>query len=159
MNDNDANEDIELTNYNMYRDDRKYNHAGGVALYIHERFISRPTLTIQSEKFENLCRDLITSEGKIRVCVIYRPGSTPVSWFDDLQILFDQICDCNYPLYLTGDTNVDLLPTSTDPYKQRLLRLAESYGFRQVIDKPTRITLNSKTLIDLLFIRRYSITN
>ena len=154
LNANIPNKDVDIPHYNLYRDDRQYNHAGGAALYIHEKFISTPVAIPHSNLFEALCRDLNCQTGKLRVCCLYRPGSSPVAWFDDFHSLLDVICDCDCPIYVTADLNVDLLPDADDQHsKLRLLRLAESFSLRQIITKPTRVTPNSKSLIDVIFVR------
>ena len=55
---------------------------------------------------------------------------------------------------LLGDFNVNFLATKNDAtraLKRKLLSLTSMYNLEQLIDKPTRITENSSTLIDLLF--------
>lgn len=48
-----------------------------------------------------------------------------------------------------GDFNTDLM---TDTFYAKKLKTEMAYlGMKQYIDKPTRITINSKTMIDLVF--------
>ena len=55
---------------------------------------------------------------------------------------------------LLGDFNVNFLATKNDgsrALKRKLLSFTSMFNLEQLIDKPTRITENSSTLIDLLF--------
>ena len=55
---------------------------------------------------------------------------------------------------LLGDFNVNFLATknyASRALKRKLLSFTSMYNLEQLIDKPTRITENSSTLIDLLF--------
>ena len=55
---------------------------------------------------------------------------------------------------LLGDFNVNFLAKKNDAsraLKRKLLSFTSMYNLEQLIDKPTRITENSSTLIDLLF--------
>lgn len=52
---------------------------------------------------------------------------------------------------ICGDFNIDLMKRST--YSERIIRIIESLGMKQLVMSPTRITKASRTLID------YVITN
>ena len=52
---------------------------------------------------------------------------------------------------LTGDFNVNMLDPDSLDFKKLNDSLIEPFNFKQIINKPTRITEKSKTLIDLLF--------
>ena len=47
-----------------------------------------------------------------------------------------------------GDYNINWLDKKT---KQKLKTMMLKYNFQQMVNLPTRITRNSKTLIDLIF--------
>lgn len=51
---------------------------------------------------------------------------------------------------LSGDLNIDLLGDSVP--KSRLLNDSNSLGIVQLIKDPTRVTLNSATLLDPVFV-------
>ena len=58
-------------------------------------------------------------------------------------------------ILLLGDFNVNFLAKRNDssrPLKRKLLDLTSTYNLEQIIDKPTRTTETSNTLIDLLFV-------
>ena len=54
-------------------------------------------------------------------------------------------------LYICGDFNIDLLKHSVHGKTQQFIDNLYALGFSPLIDKPTRITLNTSTLIDNVF--------
>ncbi|KAG1655444.1 hypothetical protein GQR58_024538 [Nymphon striatum] len=55
-------------------------------------------------------------------------------------------------LILCGDFNIDHMPNKSSYIRTNLETCCNSHGLSQVINKPTRITTTSKTLIDLVFV-------
>ena len=85
--------------------------------------------------------------------VIYRPPNT------DFDVFYDNFIDIlakinleKRPTYLLGDFNIDLLKYDKDPKTQKFLNLLLSNGFYLRIDRPTRITESTATLIDHIFV-------
>ena len=56
----------------------------------------------------------------------------------------------NKDLVITGDFNCDLLSTNKDTHTTKLTDLLDINQLQQHIQIPTRTTLNTKTLIDLM---------
>ena len=54
-------------------------------------------------------------------------------------------------IILAGDFNIDLIKHDSDEKSQNLIDVTASYGFAQVISRPTRITDHSATLIDHVY--------
>ena len=61
----------------------------------------------------------------------------------------------NTNCYLMGDYNVNLLNCESHPQTNEFIDLMYSFSFHPLIDKPTRITSHSSTLIDNIFINRF----
>ena len=57
----------------------------------------------------------------------------------------------NLEVILLGDLNCDVSSKNPSAYTKRLLEFAENYHLTQLIDKPTRVTRSSSTIIDLVF--------
>jgi hypothetical protein len=55
----------------------------------------------------------------------------------------------NLEYYLLGDLNVDFMSTSESSNRQKVEEILDIYEIEQLINKPTRITATSSTLIDL----------
>ena len=102
---------------------------------------------------------LKSSINKIRILLfglIYRPPGNPLDTFlDDLDAYIYILLTENKHIYLMGDFNIDLLST-TQTHGQRLKNLLYTYALHPHIDKPTRITNTSSTLIDNIFSNNFS---
>lgn len=85
------------------------------------------------------------------IALFYRP---PSSGHEPLDSLFSTLCNifllssCNF--YLIGDFNIDFFISNT-PLYHKLLSVASSFNLTQVVSEPTRVTVTSSTLIDLIF--------
>src|SRR5688572_28411139 len=81
--------------------------------------------------------------------VVYRPPNGDLAKFN---IAFDKLLKMldeeKKPCYILGDFNINLLNTDTHLETQNFLNILLAYGFYPLIDKPTRITQRSTSLID-----------
>lgn len=82
----------------------------------------------------------------------YRSPSADFARFMfSLETILSRLHSVKNSLILTGDFNVDLL---SDPKeKEQLVSLLSTYGLSQVVKEPTRVTVNSSTLIDHVYIK------
>jgi hypothetical protein len=67
---------------------------------------------------------------------------------DLLSNLCSDLSDYKNPMHLVGDFNLDALQYNSNHHVTDYINLLFSYGLLQIITKPTRVTLNSATLID-----------
>jgi len=72
--------------------------------------------------------------------------------------LLNKLTDCNTPLLLLGDLNLDLLKYSQNRQVTDYVDLLFSFGFLQLIMRPTRLSSNSATLIDHILTSNSDIT-
>ena len=103
-------------------------------------------------------RDDLSSENlELLVLEITRLRSRPflvstwyrrhVSFVDDFEEVVMKI-DVKKLFFLLGDLNVDLTPGITSANAMKLQHILDIYGLDQQITGPTRVTMNSCTLID-----------
>ena len=104
------------------------------------------TLFVQIKQTNLHVKDVI-------IGVIYRPLNAD---FDIFQTNFSNILTSidleKRPTYLLGDFNIDLLKHGSDSTAQLFLNNLLSNGFYPRIDKPTRLTNTTATLIDNIFV-------
>ena len=84
----------------------------------------------------------------------YKPPNTTLEIFNAFEDLISRIDPENKEITLLGDYNCDwsrLDSNSANAETNRLAGIALTFQFQQLISDPTRITANSKTLIDLAF--------
>ena len=93
---------------------------------------------------------------KMYVGVIYRTPDADIQNFCDYLInILESLNPLNQSCYLMGDYNIDLLKHSTHNPTSEFLDLMFSNSFIPLINKPTRITPKSATLIDNIFANKY----
>jgi len=94
---------------------------------------------------------------KIVIGSIYRPGTSHPTLsssdaFDNftevLSNILDELTSLNYPIYLFGDTNLDVLLHDSSSNISDYINILSTYGLLQVVTKPTRCTDHSATIID-----------
>lgn len=84
------------------------------------------------------------------IVVLYNPPPHGADFYNELNSLLP-VCDTCNECILLGDFNINWMVKSE---KSKLKPLMEKFKYKQLIDKPTRITRKSETLIDLIFTNR-----
>lgn len=100
------------------------------------------------------CSSLVCRSLKIVIVCIYRPpnGSEGV-FIEILSDILNKLCNLfrkNYKHIVCGDFNINLLKDSS--HAKSFRDLMYSFDMKQTISEPTRITENSATLVDNIFI-------
>ena len=84
--------------------------------------------------------------------VIYKPPNFNLNEFiDSLCTTLSKVESEQKDCYLLGDYNFDLLKYSTHGDTEKLLSTLNTYCYRPLITKPTRVTAHSCTCIDNIF--------
>ena len=134
---------IHLNDYDIIRKDRSRN-GGGVCIYLRSsiNYIIRQDLI--SSELEAVCIEIIKPHSRpFLVTTVYRPPNAPSEFFDHFEKLIKAIDDENKEMYILGDLNCD----SSVPTK-KIKTLYELYQLSQLIDKATRVTMTTSSLID-----------
>ena len=137
---------IGIPGYNVFRCDK--NRGGGTCIYIKED-LKVTKINLDIDKVEGIedvwlsiqCRKLPS----IIIGSIYRHPKAPSHTFDYLLEAFRLVLLKNKSTLILGDLNDDLLTPNS-----RLNRIIKTTKLHQMIDKPTRITPQSSTLIDVV---------
>jgi len=151
---------VDLDGYDKLIKSRSHSSGGGVALYVNKMLnVSikmRPDLSgdecfdVESLFIQVKQNDLHQKD--VIVGVIYRPsGKDCKKFFVFLNNLLHKLDSERRPVYLLGDFNINLLASATCGYAQQFIDILFSHGFYHRIDRPTRITGDSATLIDNIF--------
>ena len=134
--------------------------AGGALLYISNDFSykPRPDLTqafYKSKELESIFVEICQPrKTNIIIGSIYKHPTMSIDEFniDFLCLLLDKVSAENRTVILLGDYNIDLLKTEINPKYSNFLDIMGSHLLLPSILLPTRITTNSKTLIDNIFV-------
>ena len=118
-------------------------------------FAPRPDLNInKTSQLESNFIEIITSKkSSIIVRCIYRYSNMDLDEFNELylNVLLEKLNKENKSIFLLGDFNVDLLKYDKNSLTNEFLDSLSSHFFLPNIVLPTRISNNSKTLIDNIF--------
>lgn len=157
---------LSIPGYNIIEYQCRHSNAqgGGVAFYIKKGInynILYEKMLFVDRIFESIFVE-VWIPGKSRVIIgsIYRPKSAHPTLTSSDQ--FNQFCELysnaandilalNVPVYFCGDFNLDLLNYASSPQVAEFVDISYSFGLLQIINKRTRCTANSATLIDFIF--------
>ena len=147
--------DFCIPNYNVTYTNRCDKRGGGVLLYVNK--------DIHFKKLENYSvainelLEIVTIELQIQGCknviisCIYRTPGSNIEQFTEYIETYMKSINSNKTLYMCGDFNIDLLKHNNHKNTKVFLEMMYSYGMLPLINKPTRVTENSATLIDNIF--------
>ena len=152
-----------LTNYHPLETNLRHTaRGGGVGLYIKQNLSYKilKNYSIFLERiFESLFVEVSLASGKkIIIGTVYRPGTrVPGITFAEQYSQFSEILSnvlselnsCEH-VFIYGDFNLNILELSSNKFISDYVNNIFSYGFLQLITKPTRIcaNTNSATLLD-----------
>ena len=159
-----------IPNYNIELDNRENNRGGGVCLYIHTsaQYKLRNDLKLTQKFNSKHSKDKKSSHKEVNsifveiqkgssmtkhniIGCIYRPPCYPLAEFNELlSDMLNNVQRENKHIYITGDFNCNILLSNhcTEEFKN----IFSSNHFFPLINKPSRITVNSKSLIDNIYL-------
>ncbi len=153
----------------IFSNRNKYK-GGGVSIYIKNNLNFKPLnhLSIFHEKiFESILIEITPHNGKkVIIGSLYRPGTQfpGLTFNEQFHYFTDNFANCLSSLsnlydniFLCGDLNLDVLKFNENKFINEYIDLTFSYGFLQLISKPTRIQNNSATIIDHILTNNLSI--
>ena len=156
----------DLETYNqeaVFRSDRR---GGGVSLFIRNtiRYSQRNDLNMFSADAETVFievdKSVFKTEKNIVIGLIYRiPNRDAKQFNDSLSNVLNLIKNENKLCYLLGDYNLNLLNSDTHSITNDFLDICFSHNFLPLINKPTRVTKHSATLIDHILTNNISNTS
>ena len=149
-----SNASIEIEGYRVYRLDRIGKTGGGVCAYIKNNLkakILKDLTGISESGFHQLWLQVQNKKLRsILVYIAYRPEIGLECLQNDLMPNYVEALSLNRDIVLTGDMNCNLL---TDNPKGNALRsFCADINSTQLIDKPTRVTKTSSTLVDVVMV-------
>ena len=137
---------------------RESKIGGGVSVFINNNleYIKRSDISIFDENVESifieLSKDYIGYKKNSTIGVIYRPPNTDMSIFNQqLLNILSSLKTENKIVYLMGDFNINLLNIDKHLPSSEFLENLFSYNFYPLINKPSRVSKSSATLIDNIF--------
>ena len=154
---------VDIENYVLHQVPRRGRRSGGVAIYVHNsinvrvrndlNLISRTTDMDELDHSESLFIEILSPDRKnIIVGNIYRAHRTNTdSFLTDLNTSLAKLSREDKHCYVAGDFNFDLLKCNDVQIINDFLSVFYNFNMYPLIDRPTRITPKSATLIDNIF--------
>ncbi|XP_051950049.1 uncharacterized protein LOC127620831 [Xyrauchen texanus] len=146
--------EVELTGYSIYRHDRSRN-GGGVCLFIRNDLTYNPRTDLHEKGLESAWIELLLPKTKpIIICVCYRPPKQ-TDFYELFEMFFcrSNVCMENECIIRPmGDFNTNVLQPRTNSLKESLSTICKVSGLQQLITEPTRVSVNSQTLLDLILV-------
>ena len=155
-----SNSNYQLPNYNSVHFERSNNkNGGGICMYVHDTIIHkmRDDLSVSSDDNETLTIEIINKSTKnILISAFYRPPNGKMKSFKaHIKHIFERNLHKNQKMFFLGDYNLNCLDYEKNTKVRSFLNLLFSYGMIPTINKPTRITKNTATAIDNIFINSF----
>ena len=147
-----------IPNYVSINECRQDKRGGGVSLFIQNsvQFNVRTDLNQFNENIESIFIEMdgksIGKERNVIVGVIYRPPNTDISVFNEhLTTLLSAVKLENKLCYCMGDYNINIMNSESHGDTGKFLDIMYSFSFIPLITRPTRVAINSATIIDNIF--------
>ena len=142
--------EIEIENFRcISRIRSKKPNRGGVCIY-YRKGLKMEEIAIPKHKLPCKCEaiwtKIIDERGKKMVLATVYRSPTNANFLEHIEEDMDYISQLNLPVIIVGDFNIDLL-TET-PSKRTLMDVFNRQCMEQMIQQPTRITSDTRTLID-----------
>ena len=148
---------VKLDGYNFVHVDTESN-AGGVGLFIIDNLEYQilNDVSINMSSVENIWIKIKNrNDQQIVIGVIYRHPISTSSVLSQFENALYDICDHfnnkNTELYILGDINIDLTKLDSNNTVGSYANSLISNSLKCLIDKPTRITTSTKSLIDHIY--------
>lgn len=147
---------VQLDGYTFINRPRKTGKGGGVGVYISSSVPFHRRLDLERDGIECIWIEILFPKSKgILIGFIYRPPSSSkhlcADFENKLESMLSAVSSENKECILTGDINCNYLVSSDN---KELKAMLLSFGLKQLIKDPTRVTQDSKTLLDVIYTNR-----
>ena len=143
-----------FSNYTQVHNYRTNGTGGGVSLLLRAyiRYHKLEDLSIITEIFESIFIEIETVSNNVIIGCIYRPPNFNLIRFnEEINILLKKLNSMNKSVYIMGDFNINLLNSSSHSHTNEFVNTMFSSSFFPLINRPTRISDSTATLIDTIF--------
>ena len=149
-----------ISGYSFVHSSRQQGKGGGVALLVSNsyNFKIRDDLLPSSTSYESLFIEIdMFREKNIIIGVIYRKPQSNINEFTTiLDNCLNNIDTEHKQVYIMGDFNIDILKYTNSTISS-FLSVIYSHFFIPLIDKPSRVTARSMSLIDNIFTNNFDL--
>ena len=154
-----------IMGYNCVHKYRSDTRGGGVSVLVRKtlNFTHRNDISIFNSDIESVFieieKSLIGESKNVVIGSIYRPHSDCESFIKSMEKIFNTLKLENKTCYFLGDFNFDLFKHELHKPTSDFLDCMYSQACFPLINRPTRVTQSSATLIDNIFSNQYDSKN
>ena len=147
-----------ITDYNVEHNYRLHKGGGGVSLFVKSDidYYVKTDLTLSNDFLETLFIEIPKCSYSLKniiIGVIYRPPTSDISVFNEYTDNILKTVKTEQKLcYIMGDFNVNLLNYEKHNKTADFVNMMFSHSMLPIINKPTRVTASSATIIDNIYI-------
>lgn len=126
---------------------------GGVCIFTKQNLDFIPgydSMNLTVEKHFEFTHVFLPKISTIIICLYRTPDGNFSIFLKHLELLLNAIYDPSSTLIICGDFNVNFLVDSND--KSNLINLINNFNMKTTVSSPTRITANSSTGLDQVFV-------
>ena len=146
---NDSNNSMVLSGYILERRDRD-KQGGGVCVYLRNSINYKRRLDLEDNDLEMIVLEITKPNSEpFLISTWYRPPKSSLQLFEKFEFFLKKIDGKFKEIYILGDLNCNFLSNPPDSHTKYILDLVVNYQLTQIITDPTRVNINSKTLIDV----------
>ena len=134
-----------------YRDGKR---GGGVSLLIHNniQYKELDSISVMNDNLESLFIEVKFENSKFIVGCVYRPPGKNLKEFNiEMNCILSSLTKTNKEVYIMGDFNIDLLQYKSHADTDNVLNSMMASSFIPLINRPTRVTEGTATIIDNIF--------
>ena len=135
-----------IDGYNVISNSRN-RHGGGVLLYIKDSLKYVELKNVHRSDLESLWVQVKCKNISFALGMMYRPPSANIDYLNAIIEQIDHISAENENIMFMGDLNYNCLNEGRNP----LSCIETLYDMRQLVTSPTRVTLSTSTLIDVIY--------
>lgn len=153
--------DFNIPGYEFIKRARGNGPGGGVGTYIRNNISFKIRKDLEDIDIEAIWIEIFPKRSKSFIfCVMYKPPESskhlPKDFSTKLSQKIEAISKEKKEAILMGDLNTNYLELNDQP---TIKEIFDTYGFFQQLTTPTRITINTSTLIDVILTNRPTTIN
>ena len=141
-----------------YRDGKR---GGGVSLLIHNniQYKELDSISVMNDNLESLFIEVKLENSKFIVGCVYRPPGKNLKEFNiEMNCILSSLTKTNKEVYIMGDFNIDLLQYKSHADTDNFVNSMMASSFIPLINRPTRVTEGTATIIDNIFTNSHDIS-
>ena len=152
LDDSVSDSEIAIDDYVIIRKNRN-REGGGVLMFIHKELAFNPRDDMNNNSYESIWIELLLPKTRpIIVGTCYRPPKENDFYSSLEETCYKSAKFMDSEVYILGDFNTNVACKSKSSLQISLSNFCNNFSLKQLITDYTRITINSKSIIDLIIV-------